>query len=306
MNLPNRVVLCEVGLRDGLQSEKNLLSFEQKLALAKSVIASGFPVVELGSFVSPKAVPQMAETDALFEALRETARGVELRALAANPRGVERAGQCGCKKIKLNVSASAMHNKRNLNCTPAESVARFQDCATAAKDAGIALSGSISMPFGSPWEESIEPEDVLGLVEAYRAIGVDELSLSDTAGLAVPTRVSELCRRVRDSHPNVLLWMHFHNTRGLAIANILAAMEEGVSHFDTSFAGLGGCPFVPGAAGNVATEDVVHLLAKMEVETNIDWDACVKTGQTAAKLFGHGASYMLDVIARGATSTQTQ
>ncbi len=298
MNLPNRAVLCEVGLRDGLQSEARLLSFEQKAALAHAVVAAGFQVVELGSFVSPKAVPQMADTDALFEAFRDVP-GVELRALVANVKGVERARQCGCKKIKLNVSASAVHNKRNLNCTPRESVARFAECEQAAKAAGIALSGSISMPFGSPWEERIEPEDVLDLVEAYRTIGVEEISLSDTAGLAVPTQVRALCARVRQAFPGVMLWMHFHNTRGLALANIFAALEEGITHFDASFAGLGGCPFVPGAAGNVATEDVVHMLGGMGIETGVDWDACIRAGQTAAAYFGHSASYMLDVIARG-------
>lgn len=306
MNLPSRVVLCEVGLRDGLQSEHKPLPLQQKIALAKDVIAAGFPVVELGSFVNPKAVPQMADTDALFEELGDMAGAVELRALAANRRGVERAGQCGCKKIKLNVSASPMHNMKNLNCTPKQSVARFADCESAAKDAGISLSGSISMPFGSPWEERISIEDVLDLVEAYRTIGVDEVSFSDTSGVAVPTQVSELCNRVRNAFPNVLIWLHFHNTRGLAMANILAAMEEGVSHFDTSFAGLGGCPFAPGAAGNVASEDVVHMLAKMQVETNVDWNACIKIGQTAAAYFGHSASYQLDVIARGETCERKQ
>jgi isopropylmalate/homocitrate/citramalate synthase len=175
---------------------------------------------------------------------------------------LKRAGQCGCKKIKLNVSASPMHNMKNLNCTPKQSVARFADCESAAKDAGISLSGSISMPFGSPWEERISIEDVLDLVEAYRTIGVDEVSFSDTSGVAVPTQVSELCNRVRNAFPNVLIWLHFHNTRGLAMANILAAMEEGCHISIRRLPGLGGCPFAPGAAGNVASEDVVHMLAK--------------------------------------------
>ncbi len=301
MNLPSRVVLCEVGLRDGLQSERSVLSTEQKIALAKDVITAGFPVVELGSFVNPKSVPQMADTDALFEELREMSREVELRALVANLKGVERAQQCGCKKIKLNVSASEMHNMKNLRCTPKQSVMRFADCEKAAKDAGILLSGSISMPFGSPWEEDIGIDDVLELVEAYQKIGVDEVSFSDTSGIAVPTQVSELCKRVKQAFPNLLIWLHFHNTRGLAMANILAAMEEGVDHFDSSFAGLGGCPFALGAAGNVASEDVVNMMEKMHVETNVDLDACIKTGQTVAEYFGHNASYMLDMIARDET-----
>lgn len=306
MNLPSRVVLCEVGLRDGLQNEPVVLSLKQKLALAKEVIAAGFSVIELGSFVNPKAVPQMADTDALFEALADISSTVELRALVANLKGVERARQCACKKIKLNVSASMTHNMKNVNCTPKQSVARFDDCANAAKQAGIMLSGSISMPFGSPWEEEIRVQDVLELMEAYQAIGVDEISLSDTSGVAVPSQVSELCKHIRHTFPNVLIWMHFHNTRGLAIANMIAAMDEGIDHFDTAFAGLGGCPFVPGAAGNVSSEDVVHMLSKMQVETNINLSACIQAGQAAAAYVGHGASYLLDVISRGEPCLQNQ
>lgn len=292
MKLPEKVILCEVGLRDGLQNECEALPLEDKRALARAVIAAGFRVIELGSFVSPKAVPQMADTDALFSELKDV-EGVELRALAANLKGIARAAACGCKKVKLNVSASRVHNLKNLNRTPEESIGSFRDCAEAARDAGIELSGSVSMPFGSPWERHIPAKDVFSIIEAYRVLGVDEISLSDTSGMAVPNQVYALCGSVREAFPDVTWWLHFHNTRGVALANVFAAMQAGMDRFDASFAGLGGCPFVPGAAGNVATEDAVHMLDEMGVATGIDLDACIEMGKKAAALFSRSESYIL-------------
>lgn len=293
MKFADKITLCEVGLRDGLQNEKALLPLADKLALARSIIASGFPVIELGSFVSPKAVPQMADTDALYRALGSVP-GVELRALIANRRGVDRAAACGCKKVKLNVSASRGHNLANLNKTPEESVAGFADCVKAALDAGIAVSGSISMPFGSPWERFTPVADVRTIVDAYLAVGVEEISLSDTSGMAVPTSVYTLFSDMVQTYPNVTWWFHSHNTRGTAMANLIAAMEAGITRMDCSFAGLGGCPFVPGAAGNVASEDVVHMLSEMGIATGIDLDACIATARLAASLTGHvNESYIL-------------
>ena len=293
MKFADKITLCEVGLRDGLQNEKALLPLADKLALARSIIASGFPVIELGSFVSPKAVPQMADTDALYRALGNVP-GVELRALIANRRGVDRAAACGCKKVKLNVSASRGHNLANLNKTPEESVAGFADCVKAALDAGIAVSGSISMPFGSPWERFTPVADVRTIVDAYLAVGVEEISLSDTSGMAVPTSVYTLFSDMVQTYPNVTWWFHSHNTRGTAMANLIAAMEAGITRMDCSFAGLGGCPFVPGAAGNVASEDVVHMFSEMGIATGIDHDACIATARLAASLTGPGnESYIL-------------
>ena len=293
MQLPASVILCEVGLRDGLQNEKKLYSLEDKLALYRSVLASGFPSIELGSFVSPKAVPQMADTDALFAALTPP-EGVELRALVANRRGVDRAIACGCRKVKLNVSASRGHNLANLNKTPEQSVAGFADCTQAACEAGIAVSGSISMPFGSPWEKVTPVEDICSIVEAYLQVGVKEISLSDTSGMAVPSSVFALFTKMKVTYPEITWWFHAHNTRGTAMANILAAMEAGIDRFDCSFAGLGGCPFVPGAAGNVSSEDVVHMLGEMGISTGVDMDKCLETAKLAASMMDHTAeSYLL-------------
>ncbi len=292
MKLPSSITLCEVGLRDGLQNEKTPFSTERKLWLAKKLVEAGFSVIELGSFMSPKAVPQLADTDELYRQMGESP--AELRALIANLKGVERAIACGCRKVKLNVSASRAHNLANLNKTPQESMEGFAACAQAAREAGIALSGSISMPFASPWEEKIPLEDVIAIVDTYLSIGVEEISLSDTSGMAVPSQVYEMCTLMQQRYPQVTWWMHFHNTRGLGIANMMAAMEAGITRFDTSFAGLGGCPFVPGAAGNIATEDVVYLLDRMGISTGINFDAVMEIGKQVTEWVGHPTdSYLL-------------
>ncbi len=293
MQLPKKVILCEVGLRDGLQNEKTHLTTAQKGSVVRQVMEAGCRVVELGSFVSQKAVPQMADTDALFTQYGG-APGMEFRALVANQKGVERAAACGCRKVKLNVSASRAHNLANLNMTPEESVNRFADCCAIAKDHRIAVSGSISMAFGSPWETRIPLDDVLRIAEAYLRVGVKEVSLSDTSGMAVPSLVYEYCLAGEKAFPETVWWFHFHNSRGAAMANILAAMEAGATRFDTSLCGLGGCPFVPGAAGNIATEDVVHMLGGMGVDTGMDVDRTLEAARALRVLVAHDTdSYLL-------------
>lgn len=269
MNYPSSITLCEVGLRDGLQNEKQILTTEEKLTLLRGIIDAGFPVIEVGSFMHPKAVPQMADTDELFRALGEVP-GVEFRALVPNLRGVQRAVQCGCKKVKLTVSASRQHNLRNLNKTPEESVAGFADSVDFAAANGVAVSGSISMPFASPWEGRTPVEDVDSIIAAYLENGITEISLSDASGMADPRQVGELCAHVREKFPTATWWLHFHNTRGMALANIVAAMDAGMTRFDSSFGGLGGCPFVPGAAGNISSEDVLHMCDGMGIDTGVD------------------------------------
>lgn len=244
MQYAEKITLCEVGPRDGLQNEAKLLTAEEKTELIEQMIGAGFKVIEVGSFVSPKAVPQMANTDDVFLTLGQR-EGVQLRALIANERGVDRAVACGCSKVKLNVSASKAHNLANLNRTPQESVAGFKACVEKAEANGIEVSGSISMAFGSPWDRKIPVEDVKDIVRAYLAVGVTEISLSDASGMAYPSKVYEMCTQMKREFPKVTWWLHFHNTRGLGVANILAGMRAGVTRFDTSFAGVGGCPFVP-------------------------------------------------------------
>ena len=291
--LPSSITLCEVGLRDGLQNEKTLLPTQEKVALLRGLIEAGFSVIEVGSFMHPKAVPQMADTDEVYRAVGAVP-GVELRALIPNLRGVQRAAACGCKKVKLNVSASRQHNMKILNMTPEESVAGFADCVRAAGESGIAISGSISMPFASPWEGRIPVSDVEAIVEAYLKVGITEISLSDASGMAAPAQVFELCSHVREKYPQVTWWLHFHNTRGLAMANIMAAMEAGMTRFDSSFGGLGGCPFVPGAAGNISTEDVLNFCEESGIATGIDLEQVMELSRSLRRLLGHDLdSYVL-------------
>lgn len=292
MDLVKKINLCEVGIRDGLQNEKKIVSTEDKIKLINMMSEAGFKVIEVGSFVSPKAVPQMANTDDVFKGITRK-EGVEYRALIANAKGVDRAVACGCTKVKLNVSASVAHNLANLNRTPAQSVAGFAECVEKAKANNIEISGSISMAFGSPWDKEIPIQDVKDVVEAYLAVGITEISLSDASGMAYPTQVYAMCKEMQKCYPQVSWWLHFHNTRGLGIANVLAGMQAGFTNFDASFAGVGGCPFVPGAAGNVTTEDVIHMCDEMGVETGIDLDQTLAIGRKVVEILGHGTDSFL-------------
>lgn len=286
MNLPNRITICEVGPRDGLQNEEKVLTVEEKVEVINMLTDAGFKVIEVGSFMSPKAVPQMASTDEVFKNITMK-DGVEYRALVANVKGVERAIGCGCKKVKLNVSASKAHNLANINMTPEESVGKFKDCVELAIANNIEISGSISMPFGSPWEREIPVEDVKSIVKAYLDVGINEISLSDASGMAVPNQVYDVCLELKEAFPEVKWILHFHNTRGLGNANILAGMQAGITWFDSSFGGLGGCPFVPGAAGNVITEDVIHMLDGMAINTDIDIDKSIEVAKRMRDIVGH-------------------
>ncbi len=293
LKLVDGITICEVGLRDGLQNEKTMLTVDEKVRTVNDLTDAGFKVIEIGSFVSPKAVPQMANTDDVFRGIN-IKPGVEYRALIANVRGVDRAIACGCQKVKLNVSASTSHNLANLNRTPAESVAGFSACVERARDAQIQISGSVSMAFGSPWDREIPISDVKKIVEAYLNVGINEISLSDASGMAVPSQVYELCTELANTFPQVTWWLHFHNTRGLGMANILSGMEAGFTRFDGAFAGVGGCPFVPGAAGNVATEDILNMCNEMGVETGIDLDKAMELSRKIVSLIGHPTdSYLL-------------
>lgn len=283
MKKKSKIVICEVGLRDGLQNEKKMLSVAEKVNLVDSIVNSGIKVIEIGSFMSPKAVPQMANTDEVFEKL-SFKNNVEYRSLIGNVKGVERAIECGCKKVKINVSACKFHNLENLNRTPEESIAKFEEICSLAQKNNLEVSGSISMPFGSPWQYKIPVEDITKIIDAYVNLGIYEISLSDASGMAMPYQVYELCTQMQAKYPKVKWILHFHNTRGMGMANILAAMESGITWFDASFGGLGGCPFVPGAAGNVVTEDIVNMCEESGIETGINLDLCIENAKKVSFL----------------------
>ena len=273
-NKVHYIEVCEVGPRDGLQNEDQLLTVEQKIELIEEAVAAGAKIIEIGSFVHPKAVPQMADTDEVAKRLKRF-EGVEYRALIMNLKGVERAEASGITKAKLTVSASRAHSLSNLNKTPEEAVRGFKEVANFAAKKGITISGAISTGFGYPNEGIIPLEDIYPIIDSYLEIGVTELSLSDTTGMANPQQVYEYAKAVKERYPQILWNLHFHNTRGMGLANVVAGMQAGITRFDACFGGLGGCPFAPGASGNIATEDVVHMVNAMGVKTDYDLDKLI-------------------------------
>ncbi len=295
-SLPSKVSICEVGPRDGLQNEKTLLLTAHKIELIEAIVEAGARVVEIGSFVHPKAVPSMADTDQVALALKKR-EGVEYRALAMNLKGVERAHAAGLDKVKVTVSASPAHSMQNSNATPEKVIEGFAQCAAFCSEKGMGLSGAISTAFGYSAEGVIPVEQVEKVVDAYLKLGVTEISMSDTTGMADPKQVYAYMTRLKVKYNNVLWTLHTHNTQGMALANITAALAAGVTHFDASFAGLGGCPFAPGASGNVATEDVLNMLHSMGIETGYDFDKTMAVARKAAERVGHkGDSSMLRVF----------
>lgn len=287
--LPDRIFICEVGPRDGLQNENARLGIDEKIELIERAAEAGVEMVEIGSFVHPRAVPQMADTDEVARRLRRFP-GVEFRALVLNLKGMKRAEAAGISKIKLTVSASRSHSLRNLNRTPEEAVAGFADSAEYAAAHGMELSGAISTAFGCPFEGNVPLEQVLKVVDSFYRIGVKEISLSDTTGMANPQQVYNYCKLAREAFPDVVWNLHFHNTRGMGLANVIAGMLAGVERFDASFAGLGGCPFAPGATGNIASEDLVHMCREMGIKTGYDLDQLISLGRRVQELVGHETS----------------
>jgi len=274
MTWPASVTLCEVGPRDGLQMEKTLLGVEQKVEIIERLIDAGAKVLEVGSFVHPKAVPQMADTDEVMRRLKPH-EGVEYRGLVMNLRGVQRALDCGLGKVKFSASASRTHTQKNMNSTPEQVVKDFAECADFAFSRGIQLSGAISTAFGCPFEGTVPLSQAESLVRCFVDIGVTEISMSDTSGLGTPKQVFSYMTALRAQFPQVRWNLHLHDTRGLAAANIIAGMQAGVGVFDASFGGLGGCPFAPGASGNVATEDLIYMFDRDGVATGLDREKIV-------------------------------
>lgn len=286
---PNKVTICEVGLRDGLQNEKRIFSVEEKLQLLNAVVESGVKIIEVGSFVHPKAVPAMADTDKLVQAM-EKVNGVEYRVLVPNLKGVERAHASGISKVKLTVSASEAHCINNFNKKPLEMMESFHECVDFAAKNNMEVSGAVSTSFGCPFQGKVPVAQVKNVVREFLKLGITELSLSDTTGMANPRQVFELGTHMRKTFPQVKWVMHFHNTRDMALANIVAGIQSGITTFDGAFAGLGGCPFAPGASGNVSTEDVIHMLHEMGIDTGVNLEKVMATARLAEQLAGHQAS----------------
>ncbi|MCA1030623.1 hydroxymethylglutaryl-CoA lyase [Bacillus timonensis] len=273
MNLPKEVTIIEVGPRDGLQNEKNLISTEDKIAFISKLKSSGIKEMELTSFVSPKWVPQMKDANDIISACLDDNRNF---VLAPNRKGIDLLYQTDCKAVAVFVGVSESFNKKNINKSTKESMEDLGPIITELKDKGYFVRACISTSFYCPFEGKVSSEDVVALCSQFVQFGVDELSVADTIGMATPQEAFFLFKSLKEAFPNTLLTAHFHDTRGMALANVFAALQAGVDRFDTSAGGLGGCPFAPGATGNVATEDVVFMLAQMGIETGIDLDKLVE------------------------------
>lgn len=279
MNLPESVTLTEVCFRDGFQSAPKVYSVAEKLELVEAMADAGCRSMEVGAFSSYESMAKMRNTADLFRQLVQRP-GVEYRALIFAPDGAEEAAACGCRVIKLNISASKAHHQGGTGMTPLEAMRNFGEIAKIAEKNGMHLLGSISLPFKSPFPgEGLLPyNEVAEIIQAFVDIGVTEVSLSDAAGLGNPRLIYERSAAFAKQFPAVKWILHMHNTYGLGLAGMVAAMQAGIAKFDTSLAGLGGCPYLPGATGNIATEDAVFLLDEMGIATGIDFDKTVAAG----------------------------
>jgi hydroxymethylglutaryl-CoA lyase len=267
--IPESVTIVEVGARDGLQNEGRVVPADVKVAFIDLLSRSGLTCIEATSFVSPKAIPQLADAEEVFRRI-ERAPGVRYPVLVPNMKGYERARACGAGAIAVFTAASEAFTKRNINMTVEESIAVFSDVVRRAKGDGVWVRGYVSTAFGSPFGDAVTPEMVRDVCARLLALGCDEISVGDTIGVGVPTQVEVLVPLLAREIPIEKLAFHFHDTRGTALANVYAALQQGISIFDSSAGGLGGCPYAPGATGNVGTEDVLYMLERMGARTGVD------------------------------------
>jgi hydroxymethylglutaryl-CoA lyase len=279
------VRLVEVGARDGLQNEKQVVPTATKIALVDRLSATGLRSIEATSFVSPKWIPQLADAADVFAAIARRP-GVRYPVLVPNLQGFERALAAGVEEIAVFTAASEAFNQRNVNATIDESIARFVPVMERARAAGIAVRGYVSTVLGCPYQGDVPLADVVRVAQRLHALGCYEVSLGDTIGVGTPRRAREMLAAVAGEVPIGALAVHFHDTRGQALANVFACVEAGVRVVDASVAGLGGCPYARGATGNVATEDVVYMLQGMGVETGIDLAALIDVGRWIAAQLG--------------------
>jgi len=284
---PAHATVVEVGMRDGLQSEADVIPLADKLALTRALIAAGIRHFEISSFVSPRAVPQLADAAELVAALAGERRNLELSALVPNPRGAARAAEAGVDTMVVFVSASESHNQKNVNRSVADSLDGFREVCRIAGQHGIPVAGAIATAFGCPFEGEVPISRVVDIARSFRDLGMSVLTLGDTTGMATPPLVRERVMALREAVPELPISLHFHNTRGIAMANVLAGLELGVERYESAIGGLGGCPFAPGATGNAATEDLVYLLAECGVETGVDLDRLIDASKLAARTVGH-------------------
>ena len=286
--MANGIIMHEVGLRDGLQMEKQVVSTAQKIAWAEALIDSGIDILQLGSFVHPGKIPQMADTDDLFRHFKsiQKTRPVVVSGLVLNEKGLERGLACGVDMFCMGVSASETHSRKNTGMSVSEATDRILGMAGAALEAKKKIQVSVQSAFGCGYEGHVPQEEVMKIVRRYLEEGLKNISLADTAGRATPDQVERMYGTIRTMDPDVELSCHFHNTYGLALANCYAAMKTGVKSFESSVAGLGGCPFTKIAGGNVCTEDLVHMWQRMGLRRDISLEKLIDLACDMSKFFG--------------------
>lgn len=281
----DRVSVYEVSLRDGLQNERVTVPLADKLRLVDALVASGLTRIEITSFVSPKWIPQLADGDDVAR-LAKAPPGVTFSALVPNARGFERACAAGMKEVAVFLSASETHNQKNVNKSIDASLAAAEEVTAAAKPLGIKVRGYVSTVWGCPYEGDVNPERALQIAKRLHQMGVYQVSLGDTIGVGTPRQTARIVEMMTKELPSEAIALHMHDTRGTALANILVGLEMGIRTFDASVGGMGGCPYAPGAAGNVATEDLVYMLSGMGVETGVDLPRLIEAGRAAGSIVG--------------------
>ncbi|MGN6106390.1 MAG: hydroxymethylglutaryl-CoA lyase [Kofleriaceae bacterium] len=289
MNLPKNVTIYEVGPRDGLQNEARQVPTADKIRFIDALVAAGIRDIEITSFVSPKWIPQLADAAEVARGVQRIP-GVRMSALVPNRRGLETALASGMREIAVFLSASETHNKKNVNKTIDDTLRAFDEVVPHARSAGVSVRAYVSTVFGCPYEGEVDPERAVSLTGQLRDMGVYQVSLGDTIGVANPRQVEDVLGRVLAKHPSDAIAVHFHDTQGTALANCLVSITMGITTIDASAGGLGGCPYAPGASGNLATEDVVAMLHSMGVATGIDLDKLTEASRTAATFVGHELS----------------
>jgi hydroxymethylglutaryl-CoA lyase len=286
MKLPDRVTIYEVGPRDGLQNEARQVPTAEKIRFIDALVSAGLHNIEITSFVSPKWIPQLADGGEVARGVRRPT-GVRMSALVPNRRGLDNAMAAGMKEVAVFLSASETHNKKNVNKTIADTLTAFSEVVPPALAAGLKVRAYVSTVFGCPYEGEVAPQAVLDLSAKLIEMGVYQLSLGDTIGVANPRQVEEVLGQVLARHPADHIAVHFHDTQGTALANCLVSLTMGIRTIDSSAGGLGGCPYAPGAAGNLATEDLVSMLHAMGIATGVDLDRLVDASHLATAFVGH-------------------
>jgi hydroxymethylglutaryl-CoA lyase len=286
VKLPAEATIYEVGPRDGLQNESRQVPTADKIRFIDALVASGIRNIEITSFVSPKWIPQLADSAEVARGVRRVP-SVRMSALVPNKRGLDTALAAGMKEIAVFMSASETHNKKNVNKTVAETLAAFDEVVPHARSADVAVRAYLSTCFGCPYEGDVDPARVVALTRQLVDMGVYQVSISDTIGVANPRQVEDVLGRLLAQHPAAALAVHFHDTQGTALANCLVALTLGITTIDAAAGGLGGCPYAPGASGNLATEDVVAMLHGMGIQTGIDLDKLTEASRTAGTFVGH-------------------